>query len=116
MLSRALAAAPPGDAAWLGPAVRELGYGVTLLYRGHVRQAAKIVFQNPSALPLHMVETALVSSSLPEGADRRLHGLLDGSRLMALPVTLPWWAARGDSVAVRRVARAGDSLARTATS
>jgi tRNA A-37 threonylcarbamoyl transferase component Bud32 len=114
-LARALAAAPPGDAAWLGPNERELSYGVELLNRGHVREAAKIIFRNPSALPLYLTEAALVSSSLPDGADRRLHGLLDGSRLMALSTTLPWWAARGDSVTVRGVARTADSLARSAT-
>jgi serine/threonine-protein kinase len=114
-IARALAAAPPGDAAWLGPADRELGYGVQLLNRGHVREAAKIVFRNPEALPIHLVEAALVSASLPDGADRRLHDMLDGSRLMALSVTLPWCAARGDSVTVRAIARTADSVARTAT-
>jgi serine/threonine-protein kinase len=113
-VSRALAAAPPGDAAWLGPADREKAYGVTLLYRGHVREATKILFRNPTVLPLHVVEAALVSTSLPDGTDRTLRPLLDGRRLMALPVTLPWWAARGDSAAVRRIAYAGDSLARSA--
>jgi hypothetical protein len=114
-LSRALAAAPPGDAAWLGSDDRELGYGLQLLNRGHVREAEKIIFRTRSALPLHMVETALVSASLPDGADRRLHGMLDGRRLMTLSVTLPWWAARGDSVTVRGIARTADSVARTAT-
>ena len=114
-VARALAAAPPGDAAWLGPDERELGYGAELLNRGHVREAAKIIFRNPEALPLHLTEAALVSSSLPDGADRRLHGLLDGTRLMALSTTLPLWAARGDSVTVRGIARTADSVARTAT-
>jgi hypothetical protein len=41
--------------------------------------------------------------------------MLDGSRLMALSVSLPWWAARGDSVTVRGIARTADSVARTAT-
>jgi len=114
-VSRALAAAPPGDAAWLGPAERELSYGTELLNRGHVREATKIIFRNSEALPIHLTEAALVSPSLPEGADRTLHGLLDGSRLMALSTTLPLWAARGDSVTVRGIARTADSVARTAT-
>ena len=113
-LSRALAAAPPGDAAWFGPAVRELGYGVTLLYRGHVRQAAKICSGTRRRCPLHMVETALVSSSLPEGADLKCPALVCSTavRLMALPVYAASGGRRGgDSVAVRRVAR-GRGLAR----
>ena len=111
-IARALAAAPEGDAAWLGRAGRELILGTALLYRGHVREGAKIVFRNPEALPVHLTEAALVSASPPEGAEGVLHGLLGGDRLMALSVTLPLWAARGDSATIRRIERTADSVAR----
>jgi serine/threonine-protein kinase len=114
-VSRALAAAPEGDAAWLGPAERELSFGLTLLYRGHVREAAKILFRNPEALPFQLTEAALVSSSPPEGADAVLRGMLGGDRLMPLSVTLPLWAARGDSATIRRIERTADSAARAAS-
>ena len=111
-IARALAAAPEGDAAWLGPAGRELVLGTALLYRGHVREGAKIVFRNPEALPLQLTEAALVSASPPEGAEDVLRGLLGGNRPMALSVTLPFWAARGDSATIRRIERTADSVAR----
>jgi eukaryotic-like serine/threonine-protein kinase len=111
-VSRALAAAPEGDAAWLSPAERELTFGIQLLYRGHVREAANIIFRNPTAVPIHLTEAALVSSSLPEGADAVLRGTLGGDRLAALSVTLPLWAARGDSTTIRRIERTADSVAR----
>jgi tetratricopeptide (TPR) repeat protein len=111
-IARALAAAPEGDAAWLSRAGRELILGTVLLYRGHVREGAQIVFRNPEAVPVHLTEAALVSASPPEGAERVLHGLLGGDRLMALSVTLPFWAARGDSATIRRIERTADSAAR----
>ncbi|HET9012896.1 MAG TPA: hypothetical protein VFN38_13815, partial [Gemmatimonadaceae bacterium] len=111
-VARALAAAPEGDAAWLRPADRELIFGMQLLYRGHVREAVPIIFRTPAALPLHWTEAALVSSSPPAGAEAMMRGLLDGSRLMALAVTLPWWAGRGDSATIRRIEHTADSVAR----
>ena len=89
--------------------------GALLLYRGHVREAAKILFRNPAALPVQLVEAALVSTSLPEGADAVLRGMLGGDRLAALSVALPWWAARGDSATIRRIERTADSVARAAS-
>ena len=111
-IARALASAPEGDAAWLGQADRELTLGTVLLYRGHVREGAKIVFRNPEARPIHLTEAALVSTSSPEGAEGVLRGWLGGNRLMALSVTLPFWAARGDSATIRRIERTADSVAR----
>jgi serine/threonine-protein kinase len=114
-LARALAAAPEGDAAWLGPAEREARYGALLLYRGHVREAAKVLFRSPATLPVQLVEAALVSASLPEGAEAALRGMLGGDRLAALSIALPWWAARGDSATIRRIERTADSVARAAS-
>ena len=77
-----------------------------------MREGAKIVFGNPAALPIHLTEAALVSSSLPENAEGVLRGMLGGDRLMALAATLPFWAARGDSATIRRIERTADSVAR----
>jgi eukaryotic-like serine/threonine-protein kinase len=111
-LARALAAAPEGDAAWLTREERQLSLGATLLYRGHVREGTAIVFGNPAALPLQLTEAALVSASLPGDAEHRLRELLGGDRPMALSVTLPYWAARGDSATIRRIVGTADSVAR----
>ena len=113
-LSRALAAAPPGDAAWLGPADRQLRLGSALLYRGHVREAVRIIYQSPEALPVHLVETGLVAKDLPDTAVRLFHRIADGNRLVGVATTLPWWAARRDSATLRAIERRTDSLARTA--
>jgi hypothetical protein len=64
-LARAMAAAPQGDVAWLSRAGRELNVGTTLLYRGHVRQAVDIIYRNPEALPIQMVEREPVDLTLP---------------------------------------------------
>jgi len=111
-VARALAQAPEGDAAWLGRNEREVSFGVLLLYRGHVREGAKVLFGNPEALPVHLTEAALLSTSLPENAESVLRGMLGGDRLMALTTTLPFWAARGDSTTIRRIERTADSVAR----
>jgi serine/threonine-protein kinase len=115
-LMRARAAAPEGDIPWDRRADRELSYGSSLLYRGHVREAVTIIFQNPKALPIHLVEAALVASTLPDSADGRLRRVAGGSRLVGVAATLPWWAARGDSGMIRTIERRGDSAARAAPS
>jgi len=113
-LSRALAAAPPGDAAWLGPADRQLTLGTALLFRGHVREAVRIIYQNPEARPVHLVEAALVAKDLPDTAVRLFHRIAEGNRVVGVAATLPWWAARRDSATIRAIERRTDSLARAA--
>jgi serine/threonine-protein kinase len=115
-LTRAWATAPEGDAPWANQADREVSYGSNLLYRGHVREAVAIIFRNPTALPIHLVEAALVASPLPDSADRRLRGVAGGSRLVGLATTLPWWTARGDSGMIREIEHRGDSAARATAS
>ena len=111
-VARALAQAPEGDAAWLGRNERELSLGVLLLYRGHVREGAKILFGNPAALPLHLTEAALVSSSLPDSAEWRAARDARRRPPHGPRTTLPLWAARGDSMTIRRIERTADSVAR----
>ncbi len=113
-LSRALAAAPPGDLAWLGPADRQLRLGTALLFRGHVREAVRIIYQNPEALPVHLVETGLVAKDLPDTAVRLFHRIAEGNRVVGVATTLPWWAARRDSATIKAIERRTDSLARAA--
>jgi eukaryotic-like serine/threonine-protein kinase len=113
-LSRALAAAPPGDAAWLGPADRQLRLGTALLFRGHVREAVRIIYQNPEALPVHLVETGLVARDLPDTAVGLFHRIAEGNRVVGVATTLPWWAARRDSAAIKAIERRTDSIARAA--
>jgi len=113
-VTRALVAAPEGDAPWLSRSQRELGHSSMLLYRGHVREAAKILYRNPEAIPVMQVEAALLSPSLADTADRVFRRLLAGSRLVPIVSTLPWWAARRDSAALREIERRSDSTARAA--
>jgi eukaryotic-like serine/threonine-protein kinase len=115
-ITRALAAAPEGDAPWLSRGQREQSFGASLLYRGHVRAAVKILYQNAEALPIQLVEAALLSPTPPDSADRMFRRLLAGGRLVPLAATLPWWLAQRDSAALGEIERRMDSSARAAPS
>jgi len=115
-VARALAAAPAGDAAWLTRTDRQRRLGTSLLYRGHVREAVKILYQNPASIPPQLVEAALVSPALPDSATPMFRGWLAGGPMILLATTLPWWVAQGDSASVREVERRSDSVARSAPS
>jgi eukaryotic-like serine/threonine-protein kinase len=115
-VTRALAAAPEGDAPWISQPRREAWLGTTLLYRGHIREAVRILFQNPAVLPVALVEAARLTSELPDTTERMFRDWLAGGRLVVVPATLSWWAARGDSATVRAIVRRSDSIARSATS
>src|SRR6185436_396173 len=58
-ISRALVAAPVGDAPWISPDARERALGVSLLYRGHLREALRHLEHNPESLPIDLLEAAL---------------------------------------------------------
>ena len=115
-VSRALVAAPEGDAPWISPAKRQSYLGVSLLRRGHLREAVKIIYQNPETLPVQLVEAALLSRDLPDTTERMFRDWLAGGRRVVVPATLTWWAARGDSVMVRAIGHRSDSIARSAPS
>jgi serine/threonine-protein kinase len=110
-IARALAAAPAGDARWLTRTERERRLGGILLYRGHVREAVKILYQNPFSLPPHLVEAALLSAAPPDSAASMFRAWFSNRPLAAAATTLPWWAARRDSVSIRAVQRRSDSVA-----
>jgi serine/threonine protein kinase len=115
-VTRAIVAAPEGDAPWISRAKREAWLGVSLLRRGHVREAVKIIYQNPEVLPVQLVEAALLTPNLPDTTERMFRDWLAGGRLMIVSATLSWWAARGDSATVRAIVHRGDSIARSAQS
>jgi serine/threonine-protein kinase len=106
--SRALVAAPPGDARWLTPDARKRRLGASLLYRGHVDEAADLLFDTPGTMPPHLVEAALLSSSPPERGDRLFRSWLGQASVPAV-IVLPWWMARRDSAAIRELTRRADS-------
>jgi serine/threonine-protein kinase len=110
-VSRALVNAPPGDARWLTPDDRRLRLGQSLLYRGHVREAASILFDTPGAIPPDLVETALLSSSPPDSAGPVMRRWLQ--RPDPVIVALPWWAALRDSAALGQLQRKSDSVGRS---
>ena len=109
-LWRALAEAPPGDAAWLKPEERKRRLAMALLYRGHVQDAARMLFDTPGMPPPHMVEAALLSNEPPASAVAMFRGWLTEAAPRAI-AALPWWMARRDSAAIRELQRRGDSLA-----
>jgi eukaryotic-like serine/threonine-protein kinase len=107
---RALVDAPPGDARWLTPEARKRRLGGSLLYRGRVREAASILFETPGTIAPHLVEAALLSPTPPESAGPLFRRWLDQGPNPAV-FALPWWMARRDSAAIRRLERRSDSLA-----
>jgi serine/threonine protein kinase/tetratricopeptide (TPR) repeat protein len=111
-VARALAAAPAGDARWLTRAERERRLGTSLLYRGHVRDAVRILFQNPSTIPPVLVEAALLTSAPPDSAVPLFRRYLNEGTLLAV-IALPWWAIQGDSASIRELERRSDSLNRS---
>jgi len=113
-VARAIAAAPVGDARWLSRAERERRLGGTLLYHGHVRDAIKILYQNPASIPPQLGEAALLSPVLPDTAPAMFRRWLAGGWLGAASVLLPWFTAQRDSTSIRALERRGDSLVRAA--
>jgi serine/threonine-protein kinase len=115
-IARALVAAPEGDARWLSRADRERRLGSSLLYRGHVRDATRILYQNSSSIPPELVEAALLSSALPDSAAAMFRGWLVTGRFPVAAAALPWWAAQRDSTSIRELERLSDSVARSDSS
>jgi serine/threonine-protein kinase len=111
-VNRALAEAPPGDARWLTPDARKRRLGGSLLYRGHVHEAADLLFDTPNAAPPHLVEAALLSPSPPESAGPVFRRWVADASVPSV-VTLLWWTTRRDTAAIRQLERKGDSLARS---
>jgi len=111
-VARAFAAAPPGNERWLTPTDRRRRLGIGLLYRGRVRDAAKILFEDPRSIPPQLVEAALLSPTPPDSAGPVFQRWLDQAAILAAAHALPWWAAQGDSGSIRRLRRVSDSVYR----
>ncbi len=115
-VTRALAAAPEGDAPWLSPIERQIVAGSTLLYRGHVREAGRILFQSAGVIPPVLIEAALLTPELPDSTERVFRSWFAGGPAMRLFASLPLWVARGDSATLRTMVHRSDSVARSAPS
>ncbi len=109
-VGRALVEAPAGDAPWSESGSRKRQHAGSLLYRGHVREAAAMLFDTPNSPPPQLVEAALLSPVPPDSAAPVFRRMLDQESNPSV-VTLPWWIAQGDSAALRKLQRKGDSLA-----
>ncbi|HEX5576408.1 MAG TPA: hypothetical protein VFX42_11080, partial [Gemmatimonadales bacterium] len=112
-LARALLAAPTGDAPWLSREGRERRMGVTLLYRGHLREALRHLEHNPATIPADLVEAALLGAPW-DSATATFREWLAGPPPIVPSLTLPWWAARRDTATIQGIERKGDSVAHSA--
>jgi serine/threonine-protein kinase len=113
-LARAFAAAPEGDAPWYPRTGRERSLGLSLLYRGHVREAVEILFRNPGVPPIHLLEAALLAPALPDSADQTFRRIATRASLVGVANTLPWWLSRRDAAMIREIEHRSDSAARAA--
>jgi serine/threonine-protein kinase len=109
-VARALAAGPEDEAESITSEGSERTLGIALLYRGHVQDAARILFQHSSILPPHLVEAALLSADAPDSAAIRFHRWLSSGPIFGAAPALPWWAAQGDTVSIRQLARESGTL------
>jgi eukaryotic-like serine/threonine-protein kinase len=108
-ITRALVAAPTGDADWLPAEVRERYLGITLGYRGHLREGIQHLAHNPQIIPPQLVEFALMGARW-NGADAQLRALVNNGPLPAGINALPWYLVQRDTSTIRRLARRSDSL------
>jgi serine/threonine-protein kinase len=109
-VARAMVNAPPGNARWLTLDARKRRLSGALLYRGHVGEAATMLFDTPGGPAPHLVEAALLSPRPPDSAGPVFRRWLDQAAVPAV-TSLPWWLARRDSTAIRKLQRTGDSMA-----
>jgi eukaryotic-like serine/threonine-protein kinase len=112
-VARALAANPAEEAEAVTSEARERRVGIALLYRGHVREAATILFQDPGIIPPFLVEAALLSAKPPDSAAIVFHRWLSSGRVLAAVPALPWWTAQGDSASIRQFVRKSGSTSRS---
>jgi serine/threonine-protein kinase len=109
-IARMLVAAPAGDASWLSRNERQRRLGAILLYRGHLREAVPVIYQTTS-IPVHLVEAALLSSTVPDSAAGMFRRWLAGGWPGVGALLLPWLTAHKDTAGISVLARRTDSLA-----
>ena len=114
-VARALAASPVEDVKSSTKQDRERRVGTALLFRGHVHDGARILFQNPGSIPPQLVEAALLSAGPPDSAAVVFHRWLSTGPVLAAAHALPWWAAQGDSASIRQLARTSGTGSRSTT-
>ncbi len=111
-VARALAAGPEDEAESITREGSERWLGISLLYRGHVRDAARILFRQPGTIPPFLVESALLGGIPADSASTMFHHWLSSEQALGALPALPWWTAQGDSVSIRQLARKTGTLSR----
>ena len=111
-VARAMAASRDTSSPWLPAGFRRGALVTSLLYRGHLREAAAEWRPDMVSAPGRRTELLLLRRSDDTAGSYFDDGLRAGD-LEGSQAGLNWWAARGDSVAIRRFARLSDSLMRS---
>jgi tetratricopeptide (TPR) repeat protein len=112
-LGRYFAASPEGSAPWLPASFKQAALVFTLMYRGHLREATRQWSPGIWEADGAQVTLALLGASQPDSADQAFHRWLAAGDVTRGTRALAWWGHRRDTLALRRMQRLGDSLARS---
>jgi hypothetical protein len=83
----------------------------SLLSRGHLREAYEVIGANPGTNRVHFAETALLNGLPAHSAATEFQRWLSDTFPIPIAWTLPWWAARRDTISLRRAGRRAEVLA-----
>ncbi|MBI1966750.1 MAG: protein kinase [Gemmatimonadetes bacterium] len=109
-LARLILESRHGSARLLADSVgNRFGLAGALVYRGRLREAARLIDDQYRILFSELVAAGVV---LPESATARYRRWLAGGQWAAASSALPWWANRGDTAAIQRLLRSIDAAER----
>ncbi|MFL5401193.1 MAG: protein kinase domain-containing protein [Gemmatimonadales bacterium] len=114
-VARTFAASPDSSAPWLPAGFRRGILLLSLMYRGHLREAAGRWRADSWAAHTRMAELSVLLPQTRQRAGPYFLGRLRAGDLDAAQAGLIWWTTGLDSGAVKRFGDLADSLARSGT-
>jgi serine/threonine-protein kinase len=113
-IGRAFASSPETVDPWLPMEFRRAAEMITLVSRGHLREASQHWIPNFLFSSKILAILAMAGAYPVDSADARFGQWLRAGDLYGAVEGLSWWAARGDLSSIERLRRLADSLASAA--